>query len=102
MPMTKALKTRLEKIVFSVKDEDIGELWAEFRLRIKKRETKYTQHNFKAGDEVIWKDSIDGKTVSGTIVEIIGNVCRIRESDAQGSFWSVSGILLTKDTTLKA
>lgn len=100
MTMTKALKTRLEKIIFSTKDEDIAQLWSEFRRRIKKKETKYTQRNFQVGDEVTWKDE-SGKTISGTVTEITGDTCRIRQSDARGSFWTISGILLTKEKTLK-
>ena len=90
--MTKALKLRLQKLVHSVKDEDIVELWDEFKRHMKNKETAYVRHNFKIGDEVSW---VNG---SGTIVEILADKCKIRQGYF---FWKVSGILLTREKTLK-
>ena len=101
MPMSKALKTRLKKIILGTKDEDINELWAEFRQLIRKKEIKYTERNFQLTDEVTWKNNETGEIISGTITEIMGDRCRVRQSNAVGSFWTISGILLTKDKTLK-
>lgn len=94
--MTKALKLRLQKIVQSVKDEDIVEFWNLFKGHMKRKEAAYVKRNFNVGDEVFWKDA--GKIGSGTIIQIIADQCRIRHGT---TFWTVSGILLTKEKTLK-
>ena len=90
--MTKALKLRLQKLVHSVKDEDIVELWDEFKRHIKNKEAAYVRRNFKIGDEVSWQHH------TGTIVDIIADKCRIIQGH---NSWTVSGILLTREKTLK-
>ena len=99
MPITKALKTRLQKLIDAVNNDDINELWTEFsnRMHIKERQATL---NFRLGDEVYWQDK--NETFRGTIIKINQATCKVKQDDVNGSLWKISSTLLTKDKTLVA
>ena len=94
MPMTKALKTRLQKLINAIDDKDIREFWDEIFDRMQTREKILTK-KFKTGDEIKWGDK------TGVVLRPNQIDCRIRENDKNGTRWTISSSMLTKTEVIK-
>ena len=92
--LTKALKTRLQKLIDAINDKNFYEFYNETLERIKIREMQITKQ-FKMGDEVEWEDK------TGTILRLLPTTCRIRENNEEGTPWTISGCMLTKIEVIK-
>ena len=94
MPMTKALKTRIQKLINAIDDKDIREFWDEVFDRMQTREKIITKR-FKSGDEVQWADK------TGIVLRPNQIDCRVRENNALGTRWTISSSMLTKTDAIK-
>lgn len=93
--MTNGLKTRLQKLIDAVKNEDINEFWSEFSTRMKAKQQKITL-GFQVTDEVYWQS--ESGILHGTIIEIINQTtCRVRQDNVKGTTWRIASTLLTKN-----
>ena len=97
--MTKALKTRLQKLIDAVPDAQFQDLWTEFGGRMTQKEQQITA-KFHIGDEVEWKHKKQIK--SGTIRKVNQTTCSIIENNTLQSKWRVAGGMLIKSETLRA
>ena len=94
MPMTKALKTRLQKLIDAVSNNDTAELWREISNRMRIKEIIISKQ-FKIGDEIAWADK------TGVVLNVNQTTCGIRENDADGTRWTISSCMLTKTLVIK-
>jgi uncharacterized protein (DUF2147 family) len=96
--LTKALKTRLQKLIDTVPNKDFVEFWAEFAAHSKKKEHLIIAQ-FKIGDEVEWEHA--DEIISGTINKIYHSACAITQNDGLSTRWRVSAGCLVKSQVIK-
>jgi hypothetical protein len=92
--LTKTLKTRLQKFIDAVPEEDFIECWKEFTSRMKLKEQRIAS-GFNVGDEVCWDDK------SGVILKINKTTCSVREDNSSGTRWTISSSMLKKGQFIK-